>query len=156
MLVLQRANGTQPPLPCCQWHMCSRAGIGGFRTNHSLRATNATRLFSAGADEQLIMERTGHRSLDGVRSYVRRHPPSGSFGHSEPKGAEDWHTLWNTCPTAVSSAFWTTTPPPAPYSPPLRIWNLTLIRLLSLHHSWFLHHHITLTTTQNPTTLCHM
>ena len=51
--------------------MCSSAGIHGFRTNHSLRATSATRLFNAGADEQLIMERTGHRSVDGVRSYKR-------------------------------------------------------------------------------------
>ena len=51
--------------------MCSKAGIDGFHTNHSLRATSATRLFSAGADEQLIMERTGHRSVDGVRSYKR-------------------------------------------------------------------------------------
>ena len=51
--------------------MCSKAGIKGFRTNHSLRATSATRLFSAGADEQLIMERTGHQSVDGVRSYKR-------------------------------------------------------------------------------------
>ena len=52
-------------------NMCSSAGIHGFRTNHSLRATSATRLFNAGADEQLIMERTGHRSVDGVRSYKR-------------------------------------------------------------------------------------
>ena len=36
-----------------------------------LRATSATRLCTAGADEQLIMERTGHRSVDGVRSYKR-------------------------------------------------------------------------------------
>ena len=28
-------------------------------TNHSLRATAATRLFEAGVDEQLIMQRTG-------------------------------------------------------------------------------------------------
>ena len=51
--------------------MCSDAGIEGFHTNHSLRATSATRLFSAGADEQLITECTGHRSVDGVRSYKR-------------------------------------------------------------------------------------
>ena len=43
----------------------------GYKTNHSLRATAATRLFHAGVDEQLIMEWTGHRSLDGVRSYKR-------------------------------------------------------------------------------------
>ena len=48
--------------------LSSAAGIRGFRTNHSLRATAATRLYRAGVDEQLIMERTGHRSL-GVRSY---------------------------------------------------------------------------------------
>ena len=51
--------------------ICKAAGIPGFRTNHSLRATSATRLYAAGADEQLIMERTGHRSIDGVRSYKR-------------------------------------------------------------------------------------
>ena len=45
------------------------AGIHGYKTNHSLRATAATRLFESGVDEQLIMERTGHRSVDGVRSY---------------------------------------------------------------------------------------
>ena len=42
-----------------------------YKTNHSLRATTATRLLHAGVDEQLIMERTGHRSTDGVRSYKR-------------------------------------------------------------------------------------
>ena len=51
--------------------MCDAANIKGFKTNHSLRATTTTRLYQAGVDEQLIMERTGHRSLDGVRSYKR-------------------------------------------------------------------------------------
>ena len=37
--------------------------------NHSLRATAATRLYQAGVDEQLVMEKTGHRSIEGVRSY---------------------------------------------------------------------------------------
>ena len=49
--------------------MCSLGGIGGYRTNHSLRATAATRLYQAGVDEQLVMEKTGHRSIEGVRSY---------------------------------------------------------------------------------------
>jgi integrase len=39
--------------------------LKGRYTNHSLRATTATRLYQAGVEEQLIMERTGHRSLDG-------------------------------------------------------------------------------------------
>ena len=51
--------------------MCKQAGIPGYRTNHSLRATAATRLYHKGADEQQIMEVTGHSSLDGVRSYKR-------------------------------------------------------------------------------------
>ena len=51
--------------------ICKAAGIQGFKTNHSLRVTSATRLFQAGIDEQLIMERTGHRSTDGIRMYKR-------------------------------------------------------------------------------------
>ena len=35
--------------------MCRLAGISGYKTNHSLRATAATRLYQAGIDEQLIM-----------------------------------------------------------------------------------------------------
>ncbi len=37
-----------------------------FKTNHPLRVSNATRLFQSGVDEQLIMTRTGHRSVQGV------------------------------------------------------------------------------------------
>ena len=51
--------------------LCANAGITGFRSNHSLRATTATRLYQGNVDEQLIMERTGHRSLKGVREYKR-------------------------------------------------------------------------------------
>ena len=51
--------------------ICSAARITGYKTNHSLRATAATRLFHHNVDEQLIMERTGHRSTDGIRSYKR-------------------------------------------------------------------------------------
>ena len=45
------------------------AGIQGYKTNHSLRASAATRLYRSGIDEQLVMERTGHRSLEGVKNY---------------------------------------------------------------------------------------
>ena len=51
--------------------ICKAAGIYGFKTNHSLRATAATHLYQAGVDEQIIMETTGHRSTDGVHSYKR-------------------------------------------------------------------------------------
>ena len=38
--------------------MCATAGIGGYKTNHSLRVTSASRLYQTGVDEQLIMEHT--------------------------------------------------------------------------------------------------
>lgn len=50
--------------------LCARAGFVGFFSNHSLRATAATRLFAANVDEQLIKLKTGHTS-DAVRSYKR-------------------------------------------------------------------------------------
>lgn len=45
--------------------ICAKAGLQGYFTNHSLRATTATRLFNEGVDEQLIMMKTGHRSVEG-------------------------------------------------------------------------------------------
>ena len=51
--------------------LCSAAGIVGKNTKHSLRATTATRLFRDGVDEQLIMNVTGHRSVEGIRTYLQ-------------------------------------------------------------------------------------
>ena len=51
--------------------MCREAGIGGHKTNHSLRATAATQMFRQGAPEKVIQERTGHRSLEALHSYER-------------------------------------------------------------------------------------
>ena len=39
--------------------------------NHSLRATGINRLYSRGIQEKAIMERSGHHSVGGVRSYKR-------------------------------------------------------------------------------------
>lgn len=50
--------------------LTKQVGEVGRYTPHSLRATNATRLFQQGVPEQLIMEQTGHSSL-AVRSYKR-------------------------------------------------------------------------------------
>lgn len=52
-------------------NMCKECEIQGFRTNHSLRATAATRLYASGVDKQLVMEQTGHWSIEGIRSYKR-------------------------------------------------------------------------------------
>jgi len=49
--------------------ICGAGGVGGYKTNHSLQVTSATRLFQNGAEEQLIMGVTGHRSTEGVRTY---------------------------------------------------------------------------------------
>ncbi|XP_048239442.1 uncharacterized protein KIAA1958-like [Haliotis rufescens] len=58
------------PLRATVSKLFKQAGIEGYFTNHSLRATAATRLYDCGLDEQLIAERTGHRSL-AIRSYKR-------------------------------------------------------------------------------------
>lgn len=46
--------------------MMSEAGIEGRYTNHSLRATIATRMYEKGTDKQLILEVLGHKS-DAIR-----------------------------------------------------------------------------------------
>lgn len=50
--------------------MCAKAGFDVHFTNHSLRATTATRMYSAELPEELICEKTGHRS-EAVREYKR-------------------------------------------------------------------------------------
>ena len=49
--------------------MCTLAKIPGHHTNHSLRATGATALYTAGVPEKIIQERTGHRSIECLRMY---------------------------------------------------------------------------------------
>ena len=50
--------------------MCSEVGFEGQSvTNHSLRATAATRRFAAGVDEQLIAEKTRHTKIQSLLTY---------------------------------------------------------------------------------------
>ena len=51
--------------------MCQKAGIQGSKTNHSLRASGATSLFTAGVPEKIIQKTTGHKSLSALRDYER-------------------------------------------------------------------------------------
>ena len=51
--------------------MCSNVGISERFTNHSLHAYEATTLFQAEVPEKLVQQRTGHRSVEGVRRYER-------------------------------------------------------------------------------------
>ncbi|CAC5407722.1 unnamed protein product [Mytilus coruscus] len=69
---VRKTDGTEYP-PDTLYSLLAfvrEAGIGGYRTNHSLRASAATRMYDAGVDEQLICEVTGHRS-NAVRNYKR-------------------------------------------------------------------------------------
>ena len=40
-------------------------------TNHSLRAYSVTKMFKDSVPEKIIMERSGHQSMEGVRNYER-------------------------------------------------------------------------------------
>ena len=43
----------------------------GKQTNHSSHATGASELFKHGVPEKIVQERTGHRSLEPLRTYER-------------------------------------------------------------------------------------
>ena len=64
------------------------AGIDGNFTNHSLRATCATQLFSAGVPEALVQKQTGHKSVESLRVYERvtESQENNSEQHNKPYG----------------------------------------------------------------------
>ena len=49
--------------------MASQGQLGKNVTNHSLRAYGVTKMFSAKVPEKIIMERSGHQSVEGVQQY---------------------------------------------------------------------------------------
>lgn len=49
--------------------MCKAAGIEGRKTGHSGKVTCATTLYHQNFSDQLIKERTGHRSLEALHKY---------------------------------------------------------------------------------------
>ncbi len=51
-------------------HLMTEAGISGRYTNHSLRVSAATRMFQSRIEEQIVKEKTGHRS-EAVHAYKR-------------------------------------------------------------------------------------
>ena len=51
-------------------NMFAEVGISG-KTNHRLRATGATDLYTANVPENMIQQRTGHRSLRFLCTYKR-------------------------------------------------------------------------------------
>ena len=51
--------------------MCKDADLQGQFSNHSLRATTATRGLEKGISDKWIMERTGHRDIRSLQRYQR-------------------------------------------------------------------------------------
>lgn len=49
--------------------MAQESGLSGRITNHTLRKTTVTRLFSENVDDKVIRSITGHRSRDGLDAY---------------------------------------------------------------------------------------
>ena len=49
--------------------MCEKGELVVKYTNHSLRATSASRLFAIDVPEKIIQGKSGHRSLAGLRTY---------------------------------------------------------------------------------------
>jgi hypothetical protein len=50
--------------------MCTKVDIPR-RTNHALKSTAATRLYQAGLDDQLVRERTRHKTMKAVQVYKK-------------------------------------------------------------------------------------
>jgi hypothetical protein len=83
----------------------------GFYSNHSLRATCATRLFESGIDEQLIAKQTGHRSL-AIRSYKRPcEEQEKTVSAIIQEGSKKICTETVSCPSATASASVAASPP---------------------------------------------
>ena len=51
--------------------LCKDAEIEGQFTNHSLRATTATRALKKGIPDKFVMQRTGHRDVRSLQKYQR-------------------------------------------------------------------------------------
>lgn len=52
--------------------MFSKADVKGAFTNHSLRATGVSTLFTKGVLEALFQKRSGHHSVDSLRLYEKK------------------------------------------------------------------------------------
>ena len=51
--------------------ICDACGLGRKYTNHSLRATAITRMFEGKIPEKVIADKSGHKSIQGLRCYER-------------------------------------------------------------------------------------
>lgn len=73
--------------------ICKLAGVEGQYSNHSGRATAATRLLKAGVPDKMALARTGHRTLESLREYQ-------SLNETDNKQASD--ALSSCCDSEIS------------------------------------------------------
>ena len=59
------------PLKNMMTKVSELAGLSMKYTNHSLRATSASRMFVSGVPEKIVAEVTGHKSVKALRQYER-------------------------------------------------------------------------------------
>ena len=59
------------PLRGMMTRISQLAGLPVKYTNHSLRATSASRMFASGVPEKIVAEMTGHKSVKALRQYER-------------------------------------------------------------------------------------
>ena len=59
------------PLKTMMARVSELAGLSIKYTNHSLRATSASRMFQTGVPEKIVAEVTGHKSIKALRQYER-------------------------------------------------------------------------------------
>ena len=88
--------------------LSAQGKLGQDFTNHSLRAYGVTKLFSSNVPEKVIMERSGHQSLEGVRKYER------TSVLQEIQACKALETEYNKQPESSGhlSAYGQTLPPP--------------------------------------------
>ena len=51
--------------------ICADSGLQNTYSNHSLRATAITRMFNGNIPEKVIADKSGHRSIKGLRAYEK-------------------------------------------------------------------------------------
>ena len=87
-------------------NMFAKAEMEGDFTNHSLRATGVSTLFTSGVPEALIQKRSGHRSTEALHLYETRgvdNKHSQAISNILAGEASNFHTEYlKSKPTAVS------------------------------------------------------
>ena len=77
--------------------LCKDAGLYVHYTNHSLRATAITRMYEGGVPENLISEKSGHKSIKGLRAYEKTSVLQEKAAGSCIDGSKPFHSAVADC-----------------------------------------------------------